>query len=74
MSEGLDFDPCKAKNFLHVVQIGSGVHTASYTVGTGALSPGIKRPGCEADHSPATSGEVKKMWTYISTPPYVFMA
>jgi hypothetical protein len=26
----------------------------------GALSPGMKRPGREADHSPPTSAEVKK--------------
>jgi hypothetical protein len=35
---------------------------------------GVKRPGREADHSPRTSAEVKKMWIYTSTPPYVFMA
>jgi hypothetical protein len=40
----------------------------------GALFPGIKRPGREADHSPPTSAEVKKMWVYTSTPPYAFMA
>jgi hypothetical protein len=40
----------------------------------GAVSPGIKRPGREADHSPAASAEANKMWTYTSTPPYVFMA
>jgi hypothetical protein len=39
----------------------------------GALSPRIKRPGREPDHSPPTSVEVKKMWIYRSTPPYVFM-
>jgi hypothetical protein len=32
----------------------------------GALSPGVKRPGREADHSPPTNAEVKKMWFYIS--------
>jgi hypothetical protein len=26
------------------------------------------------DHSPPASAEVKKMWTYTSTPPYTFMA
>jgi hypothetical protein len=34
----------------------------------GALSPGVKRPGREVDHSPPTSAEVKKMRIYISTP------
>jgi hypothetical protein len=40
----------------------------------GALSPGVKQPGREADHSPPTGAEVKKMWIYTSTPPYTFMA
>jgi hypothetical protein len=40
----------------------------------GTLSPGVKRPGREAYHSPPTSAEVKKTWIYTSTPPYVFMA
>jgi hypothetical protein len=39
-----------------------------------ALSPGVKRPGHEADHSPPTSAEVKKIWIYKSTPPYSIMA
>jgi hypothetical protein len=38
-----------------------------------ALSPGVKRPGCEADQSPTTNAAIKKMWIYTSTPPYVFM-
>jgi hypothetical protein len=29
--------------------------------------PEVKRPGREVDHSPPTSAEVTKMWTYIST-------
>jgi hypothetical protein len=32
-------------------------------------SGGGERQGREADHSPASSAEVKKMWTYTSTPP-----
>jgi hypothetical protein len=39
----------------------------------GTLSPGVKRAGREADHSPPASAEVKKMWIYTSTPPYAFM-
>jgi hypothetical protein len=27
----------------------------------------------EADHSPPASAEIKKIWIYISTPPYAFM-
>jgi hypothetical protein len=41
---------------------------------TGALSPGLKRQGHEADHSPRTSAKVNKMWMYTSTPTYEFMA
>jgi hypothetical protein len=40
---------------------------------SGALSPGVKRQGREADHSHPTSAEVKKKWIYTSTPPYAFM-
>jgi hypothetical protein len=36
--------------------------------------PGVKRQEREADHLPPTSADVKKMWIYTSTPPYVFMA
>jgi hypothetical protein len=39
-----------------------------------ALSPGVKRPRREANHSPSASAEVKKTWIYTSTPSYVFMA
>jgi hypothetical protein len=38
------------------------------------LSPAIKRPGREADHSSPTSAKVKKIWIYTSTPPHAFMA
>jgi hypothetical protein len=39
----------------------------------GALSPGAKRPGREADHTPPTTAEVKNIWIYTFTPPHVFM-
>jgi hypothetical protein len=35
----------------------------------GALFLGVKRPGCEADHSPPSSAEVWNAWSYTSTPP-----
>jgi hypothetical protein len=35
----------------------------------GAVPPGVKRQGREADRSPPTSAEVKKTWIYTSTPP-----
>jgi hypothetical protein len=37
------------------------------------ISPGVKRPGREADYSPPASAEVKKMWRY-TFPQYAFMA
>ena len=38
-----------AKNFslLQILQTGSGALSAPYSVGTGDLSRGVKRPGCE---------------------------
>jgi hypothetical protein len=39
-----------------------------------ALSPGVKRPGREANHSPPSNGEVKNRWSYTSTPFYIFVA
>jgi hypothetical protein len=42
------------------VQTGSGAHPASYSMGTEGPFPGVKaRPGCDADHSPPSSAEVK---------------
>jgi hypothetical protein len=43
-------------------------------MGTGGFFPGVKRLGREADHSPPTSAEAKKIWIYTSIPPYSFMA
>jgi hypothetical protein len=54
LTEAEDFSssPC--------VQTGSGAHPASYPMGTGGPFPGGKaRPGRDADHSPASSVEVK---------------
>jgi len=41
---------------------------------TGSISPGVKGPGREADHSPPSCAEVSNRRSYISTPPYVLMA
>jgi hypothetical protein len=37
--------------------------------GGGGVYPVVKRPGHEADHSPLTSAEVKKIWIYTTTSP-----
>jgi hypothetical protein len=65
---GEDFSP------FHVFRTGIEAHPASYPIGTGCSFPGVKGLGLEADHSPATSAEVKKTWIYTSTPAYAFMA
>jgi hypothetical protein len=53
--------PAGAGNFSlhHRVQNGSGVHPASYPMGSGGLSLGVKLLGHEADHSSPSSAEVK---------------
>jgi hypothetical protein len=47
---GRSSSPDKNKNFLHVVQTGSGDPQAFCAVGTGSSSPETERPGREADH------------------------
>jgi hypothetical protein len=37
----------------------------------GALTPAIKRPGHEADHSYASSTELMMEWSHVFTHPYV---
>jgi hypothetical protein len=44
------------------------VQLASYPMGTRGLSPEVKRPELEADHSLLTSAEVKKTRVYTATP------
>jgi hypothetical protein len=64
-SSGTDW----VKNFfLQVVPTGSRNHQASYPMDIGNFSLSVKRPGREADHSPPTSVEIKKIWIYTSTP------
>jgi hypothetical protein len=44
---------------LHNVQTGSVAQPASYAMGTGAVSPGVKRLGRETDHSHPSRAEVE---------------
>jgi hypothetical protein len=55
-------------SFLHSVQAGCGAHCPKGT--WGALSPGVKRPVHEADHSPSSSAEIKNGGV-ILPPPYM---
>jgi hypothetical protein len=56
------------------VPVGSRIFSTSFTPALGFPQPpiqwvpGVKRLGCEADHSPTTSAKIKQMWIYISTP------
>jgi hypothetical protein len=76
IGSGYGLDGRGVKNFLFSMlsKVALGITQPPTQWVPEALSPGVKRPGREADHSPATSVEVKKTWAYTSTPPYVFMA
>jgi hypothetical protein len=39
----------------------------------GEFSPVVKWLDCEAEHSLPYTAEVKNMWSYPSTPPYIFI-
>jgi hypothetical protein len=68
--------PAETGNFSlhHRVQNGSGAQPAFYPMGTRDFLPGVKRPEREAEDSPPSGAEVKNVWSYTSTPQYVFMA
>jgi len=53
--------------------LGSTQPPNQWVPGGGDLSPGVKRPEREANHSPSSSAEVKNTWRYTSTPPYVML-
>jgi hypothetical protein len=48
-------------------QNGSEFHPASYSMGTGFLSPNLRRSGRKIDHSPSSNFEVKNEWNYTFT-------
>jgi hypothetical protein len=65
--------PAGARDFslFHNVQTGSGAHPASYPVGTrGPLSPGVKRLGREAGHSPPSSDEIEIVYLHSPIRPH----
>jgi hypothetical protein len=72
-TEGSEFESRLRQEFslLQVVQTDSGATQSFIWWVLGTLSPGVKRPGREADNLPPT---IKKMLIYTSTPPYAFMA
>jgi hypothetical protein len=62
-------------SLLHI-QTGSSAHLSSYQMGIipGSLSVRVRLQVSETDHAPLASAEVKKIWIYMSTPPYVSRA
>jgi hypothetical protein len=57
------------------VQIGSGTHPTSCTMGTEGPFPGGKaQPGRDTDHSPPSSAEVENEWELYFLSPYAFVA
>jgi hypothetical protein len=57
------------------VQTGSGVHPASYAMGTGGPFTGGKaRPASDPDHLPLLVLRPRMSRSYISSPPSAFMA
>jgi hypothetical protein len=72
---GRSSSPGKVKNFLFSTSSRPALGSIKPIKRVpGALSPGLKRQGREADDSSPASAEVKKMWICTSTPPYSFMA
>jgi hypothetical protein len=71
-----DWSPGMVKNFLFSMssRLSLGPTQPPIQWVEGTLSPGVKRPGREADPSPPTSAKIKKTWIYICTPTYVFLA
>jgi hypothetical protein len=67
--------PGEGKNFLFSAssRLDLGLTQPPIQWVQGALSPGVKRSGREAEQSSPTSAEVKKTCIYTSTPPYAFM-
>ncbi|PNF19829.1 hypothetical protein B7P43_G12504, partial [Cryptotermes secundus] len=61
---------CKSRDSSVGITTGYGLDDRGF----GFFSPGLKRQGRETDQSPPARAEVKKLWIYTSSLPYVFMA
>ena len=57
------------ETFLHNVKTGSETHPSPYSMGTGIISRGVKRPGFAVDYSSPYSAEVEYVWSYASAAP-----
>jgi hypothetical protein len=72
---GRSSSPGGGKNFLFFIasRLALGSTRPPIQWVRGPLSLGVKWSVHEVDHLPQTSDEFKKIWLYMSTPPYVFM-
>jgi len=59
---------------LQNLQTGLRSHPASYVMSIVGCLPGANRPRPEIYYPPSSSTEVKIEWSYLSTPPRVFVA
>jgi len=57
-----------ARDFSLLQNVKTEAYTASYLMGSGALSTGVKQPACELKHSPPSSGKFKNEWNYTFIP------
>jgi hypothetical protein len=64
------FDSRKRQEFFLFATVSRPAHTRWVPR---VQSSEVMRPGCEADHSPPSSTEVKNEWSYTSTPHYAFL-
>jgi hypothetical protein len=75
---GRSSSPGRVKNFVFSTSSGAALGPIQHAILVQwvpeALTPGVKLPERESDHSTQISAEVKKMWIYTSNPPYVFKA
>jgi hypothetical protein len=61
----------KFRDFLFSKTAHTKAHPASYSLGTGVLSWGVKRSGRGVDHLPSTTAVVKNQWSYTFPPPCI---
>jgi len=66
-------NPGRGKGFFFLQNIQTEAHTASYLMGSQALSQGVKQPQCELIHLPPSIAKVKNEWNYTFTPSICFM-
>jgi hypothetical protein len=57
----------RAVSLVRNVQPVCEAHPPSYSMGMGAVSPGVKRSKHQADHSSPSRTEVKNKWRYTSS-------